>query len=108
MADGLIVFAYGLRMYSQRALQPEQNAPQKRPPGRRSGKQTREEKSMKASLTIQSTKTPGGFKPLVVEASTDLQNWTPVSTNTLVNGVSTLVDSTWTNQPQRFYRVLAE
>jgi hypothetical protein len=45
---------------------------------------------------------------VVVEASTDLQSWTPVSTNTLVNGVSAFVDSSWTNYPQRFYRVLSQ
>jgi hypothetical protein len=42
---------------------------------------------------------------VVVEASTNLQNWTPVSTNTLVNGINVFTDSTWTNYPQQFYRV---
>ena len=42
---------------------------------------------------------------VVVEASTNLQNWTPVITNTLVNGTNAFGDSTWTNYPQRFYRV---
>jgi hypothetical protein len=37
-----------------------------------------------------------------------LQNWTPDSTNTLVNGISAFVDSAWTNYPQRFYRLSAE
>ena len=41
---------------------------------------------------------------IVVEASTNLQSWTPVSTNTLVNGTSAFTDSTWTNYPLRFYR----
>jgi hypothetical protein len=45
---------------------------------------------------------------VVVEAATDLQVWTPISTNTLVNGTSAFVDSTWTNYPQRFYRVRSE
>jgi len=42
---------------------------------------------------------------VVVEASTNLLNWTPVSTNTLVNGTSAFVDPSWTNSPQQFYRV---
>lgn len=42
---------------------------------------------------------------VIVEASTNLQNWTPVITNTLVNGTNAFGDSTWTNYPQRFYRV---
>jgi len=41
----------------------------------------------------------------VIEVSTDLQNWTPVITNALVNGTNAFSDSTWTNYPQRFYRV---
>ena len=45
---------------------------------------------------------------VVVEASTNLQDWTPVSTNTLVNGTSAFVDSTWTNYPKRFYRLRSE
>ena len=45
---------------------------------------------------------------LVVESSTNLQNWTPVSTNALVNGTNTFSDSTWTNQPQQFYRVRSQ
>jgi hypothetical protein len=43
---------------------------------------------------------------VVVEASTNLQDWTPVSTNTLVNGTSAFVDSA--NYPQRFYRLRSE
>jgi hypothetical protein len=42
---------------------------------------------------------------VVVLASTDLLNWTPVITNALVNGTNAFADSTWTNYPQRFYRV---
>jgi len=42
---------------------------------------------------------------VVVEASTNLQNWWPVVTNTLVNGTNAFADFTWTNYPQRFYRV---
>jgi hypothetical protein len=42
---------------------------------------------------------------VVVEASSDLQSWTPVSTNTLVNGASAFTDSTWANYPRRYYRV---
>jgi hypothetical protein len=45
---------------------------------------------------------------VVVEASTNLQSWTPVSTNTLVNGTSAFTDSTWTNYPRRFYRVRSQ
>ena len=42
---------------------------------------------------------------VVVLASTDLLDWTPVITNALVNGTSAFADSTWTNYPRRFYRV---
>ena len=45
---------------------------------------------------------------VVVEASTNLQNWTLLITNTLVNGTNAFVDSTWTNYPQRFYRVRSQ
>jgi hypothetical protein len=45
---------------------------------------------------------------VVVEASTNLQNWTPVITNLLVNGTNAFGDSTWTNYPQRFYRVRSQ
>ncbi len=45
---------------------------------------------------------------VVVEASANLQSWTPVSTNTLVNGASAFTDSTWTNHPQQFYRVRSQ
>jgi hypothetical protein len=42
---------------------------------------------------------------VVVEASTNLQSWTPIITNTLVNGSCAFTDSTWTNYPHQFYRV---
>jgi len=42
---------------------------------------------------------------VVVEASTNLQQWTPVITNTLVSGTNAFVDSKWTNYLRRFYRV---
>jgi hypothetical protein len=45
---------------------------------------------------------------VVVEASTNLQNWTPVITNSLVNGTYDFSDSTWTNYPQQFYRVRSQ
>ena len=45
---------------------------------------------------------------VVVEASTNLQSWTPVSTNTLVNGTNYFSDSSYTNFPQRFYRVRSQ
>jgi hypothetical protein len=45
---------------------------------------------------------------VIVEASTNLQNWTPVSTNTLVNGTNAFGDSEWINYPQRFYRVRSQ
>ncbi len=41
---------------------------------------------------------------VVVDASTDLLSWTPVATNTLVNGTAAFNDSSWTNYPNRFYR----
>jgi hypothetical protein len=42
---------------------------------------------------------------VVVEVSTNLQEWTPVSTNTLVNGTNVFADPAWTNFPQQFYRL---
>lgn len=42
---------------------------------------------------------------VVVLTSTNLQNWTPVMTNTLVNGTNAFLDATWTNYPQKFYRL---
>jgi hypothetical protein len=45
--------------------------------------------------------------PVVVEVCTNLANpvWTPVKTNTLVNGTSNFRDSKWTNYPNRYYRI---
>jgi hypothetical protein len=42
---------------------------------------------------------------VVVETSTNLQNWDPVTTNTVVNGTNAFTDSTSANDPRRFYRV---
>jgi hypothetical protein len=42
---------------------------------------------------------------VVVEASTNLHNWTPVITNWLFNGTNIFSDSAYTNIPKRFYRV---
>ncbi len=42
---------------------------------------------------------------VVVFASTNLQTWTPLATNTLVNGTHAFIDSAWTNYPRRWYRV---
>ena len=42
---------------------------------------------------------------VILEASTNLLNWSPVSTNALVNGTNAFADSAWTVYPQRFYRV---
>ncbi len=46
-------------------------------------------------------------RPVAVEACTALRNsiWSPVKTNTLVNGSSYFADPQWTNYPTRFYRV---
>jgi hypothetical protein len=45
---------------------------------------------------------------VVVEASTNLNNWTPVITNTLASGTNIFQDFNWTNYPQRFYRVSSQ
>jgi len=45
---------------------------------------------------------------VVVEASTNLQDWWPVSTNRLVNGTDVFRDSNWMHYPRRFYRVRPE
>jgi hypothetical protein len=44
---------------------------------------------------------------VVVEAATNLINsvWSPVSTNTLTNGLSYFSDANWTNSKYRFYRI---
>jgi hypothetical protein len=43
-----------------------------------------------------------------VEYSTDLVNWTPVSTNQVVNGALDFVDPDGTSAPARFYRAVPE
>jgi hypothetical protein len=43
---------------------------------------------------------------VLVEASREMSNWTPVRTLTLSNGQADFTDPTsWTNQPARFYRL---
>lgn len=42
---------------------------------------------------------------LVVEASSDLANWTPLTTNALASGTNSFSDSSYTNYSKRFYRV---
>lgn len=44
---------------------------------------------------------------IVVEASPDLAHpaWTPVATNTLVNGTAYFGDPQWVNYPARYYRL---
>jgi hypothetical protein len=42
---------------------------------------------------------------VVVQASTDVLNWSAIVTNSLVSGTNTFTDSNWTNYPRRFYRV---
>jgi len=47
-------------------------------------------------------------RTFVIETSTDLANWNPVSTNTTsIYGDFTFVDNTITNSPQQFYRASA-
>jgi hypothetical protein len=45
---------------------------------------------------------------VVVEASTDLLNWTVISTNALINGTNEFNDPDSINHPMRFYRVHAQ
>ena len=47
---------------------------------------------------------------VVVEASPSLSTpvWSPVSTNTLINGWSDFSDAEWTNYPARFYRIRSQ
>ena len=40
----------------------------------------------------------------VIMASSDLQNWTPISTNPAPNGTVTFTDTSATNHPRRFYK----
>ena len=51
--------------------------------------------------------TGGSNLVIVVEACTNLANpaWTPISTNTLVNGASYFSDPAWMNYPGRFYQL---
>ncbi len=42
----------------------------------------------------------------VIEATTDWANWTPVATNSAVDGSVSFVDANGTNQPTRFYRAV--
>jgi hypothetical protein len=66
----------------------------------------------RTSLGMQTNGTGFGFNisytggaSVVVESSTNLQNWTSVSTNTLVGGTNAFRDPAYTNYPRRFYRV---
>ena len=43
---------------------------------------------------------------VVVQASTDLKNWTAISTNFLTNGVAACADATAKNRSLRFYRAV--
>ena len=40
----------------------------------------------------------------VIEASTDLKNWTPIATNAAPSGTVSCLDTSATNYPNRFYR----
>jgi hypothetical protein len=43
---------------------------------------------------------------VVAQASTNLVNWMPISTNTLTAGTVEILDGPVTGQSQRFYRVM--
>ena len=45
---------------------------------------------------------------VVVQASTNLQNWLPLATNTLTGGTNYFSDTNWTRFPRRFYRVTTQ
>ena len=47
----------------------------------------------------------GGTPTVVVEASSNLRDWTAISTNTLDHATFYFSDPDWTTAPQRFYRV---
>jgi hypothetical protein len=47
----------------------------------------------------------GTGSQVIIEASTNLVNWTSLTTNTLVNGTNLFDDGNWAAYPQRFYRV---
>ncbi len=55
-------------------------------------------------FTLQLTGMPG--KTYVLQASTDLVNWTPISTNVPPATIQTLIDANAANFPQRFYRAV--
>jgi hypothetical protein len=42
---------------------------------------------------------------VAVEASADLRNWVPITTNALVSGTNYFSDPQWAKYPDRFYRV---
>jgi len=42
---------------------------------------------------------------VVIDASTNLAGWLPITTNSLVNGTNYFRDPQWTNYPGRFYRI---
>jgi len=68
-----------------------------------------------SSITVGNIKfTNGGFNfnitgptgtNVVIEASTNLQSWLPLATNSLVNGTNYFTDPQPANYPRRFYRV---
>jgi hypothetical protein len=43
---------------------------------------------------------------VVVLSSTNLQDWTPLITNTPVTGTDRFLDTDWTKFPVRFYQVV--
>lgn len=45
---------------------------------------------------------------VMVDASTNLLDWAPILTNTIVNGTNVFGDADWTNYPKRFYRVRSQ
>ena len=55
----------------------------------------------------QITLTGQGSQPYTVQASTNLLNWLPVSTNQMVNGQSQFIDEPIRNWTMRFYRAVA-
>jgi hypothetical protein len=56
--------------------------------------------------TLQLTLLGNPGSSYVLEASTNLRNWTPIVTNTAVTNVLDFVDPNASNYPARFYRVL--
>jgi hypothetical protein len=54
---------------------------------------------------IEITFRPGETNTYVVEATTDLEHWMPVTTNTLSGGVLVIRDYDMTTVPSRFFRV---